>query len=404
MKRTLIGYFLASKHASVDAGGVAPYSFRVLDLLLKPGFGRDFCLMVSRHQVEEIKDWLNTSGLTAAKIQVVPESNALLKLNRAFLRIVMRTDGRFAASVLSALNPINRQATKAGLSQIHFPLQHLPAFGWTLPVIGTVHDLQELHLPEFFDSRIRASRNRLNRASMCAAARIVVSYEHVRADIQRFYPEYAPKVCVCPIPVDAGWLRPNSYNDNDLKLPYGLNEPFLLYPAQTWRHKNHLGLIRAMAILKATGMPVPLVVCTGRLNEFFPAIQQAVKNADLVDRIRFLGVVSEADLRRLYMQCRIVVVPTLYEAGSFPVMEAMLLHAPVICSNVTSLPETIGDTEFVFNPTDAEDIARILRLGAFDDDFIKRCRQNSESQRSRMLGSRHVAEIAFRRLYQSTVD
>lgn len=398
MKRTLIGYFLASKHATVDAGGVAPYSFRVLDLLLRPGFGREFCLMVSRKQVDEIRDWLNVSGLTAAKIHVVPDSNAALKLNRMLSRLIGRADSQFAPA-LTALNPINRQAIRAGLSQIHFPLQHLPVFGWSLPVIGTVHDLQELHFPEFFEPQIRASRERLNRASMNAATRIAVSYEHVRADIQRFYPGHASKVRVCPIPVDTGWLRSSSRDDSDVERRYNLTEPFLFYPAQTWRHKNHIGLIRAMALLRSSGAPVPLIVCTGRLNDFYPVIQQEVKKAGLEDRIRFLGVVSEADLRSLYMQCRLVIVPTIYEAGSFPVMEAILLHVPVVCSNVTSLPDTIGDVEFMFNPHDTEEIARILRLGVFDDDFVRRCRQNSERQRSRLLDSKHAAEAAFQHLY-----
>ena len=402
MKRKLIGYFLASDHATVDAGGVAPYSFRILDQLLRPSFGREFCLLVSRHQVESIENWLTTSGLKVAKMHVVPDSTSRLKLNRVLSRVAMRTGRKLPVATLTALNPLNREASKAGLSQIHFPLQHLPSFGWNLPVVGTVHDLQELHFPDFFDPNIRASRDWLNRASMSAATRIVVSYEHVRADIQRFYPEHAAKAHVCPIPIDTGWLRQSPFDEDDVERRYDLTEPFFFYPAQTWRHKNHIGLVRAMAILKSSGAPVPLVVCTGRLNDFYPVIQQEVANAGLENRIKFLGVVSEADLRNLYIRCRLVIVPTMYEAGSFPVMEAMLLHVPVVCSNVTSLPETIGDTEFVFNPFDVEDIARVLKLGMCDDDFIKRCRHSSEKQRARMLDSKHIAEAAFRRVYEPT--
>ncbi|MFM6269887.1 MAG: glycosyltransferase, partial [Dolichospermum sp.] len=62
----------------------------------------------------------------------------------------------------------------------------------------------------------------------------------------------------------------------------------------------------------------------------------------------------------LYKNCALVVVPTLYEAGSFPLLEAMFLEVPVICSSVTSLPETIGDSRFIFDPLNIEEMGNLI--------------------------------------------
>ena len=66
-----------------------------------------------------------------------------------------------------------------------------------------------------------------------------------------------------------------------------------------------------------------------------------------------------------------VIIPTLYEAGSFPLMESILLNVPVICSNVTSLPETIGNDKFVFAPYDIDDISKKLIQFWNDEEFRK---------------------------------
>ena len=68
----------------------------------------------------------------------------------------------------------------------------------------------------------------------------------------------------------------------------------------------------------------------------------------------------ETELYWLYKNCSLVVVTTLYEAGSFPLLEAMSLNVPVICSSVTSLPETIGDSRFIFDPLNIEQMGELI--------------------------------------------
>ena len=79
---------------------------------------------------------------------------------------------------------------------------------------------------------------------------------------------------------------------------------------------------------------------------------EKISELNLSEAVHFLGIVPEEDLISLYKNSSLVVIPTLYEAGSGPLYEAMRYQVPVICSNVTSLPDTVSNDEFLFDPND----------------------------------------------------
>lgn len=95
-------------------------------------------------------------------------------------------------------------------------------------------------------------------------------------------------------------------------------------------------------------------------ERFFPKIESYLRESTISEQVHFMDLVPETELYWLYKNCALVVIPTLYEAGSFPLLEAMTLGVPVICSSVTSLPETIGDSRFIFNPIDIEVMANLI--------------------------------------------
>ena len=102
---------------------------------------------------------------------------------------------------------------------------------------------------------------------------------------------------------------------------------------------------------------------------------------DLNNQVKFLGLVSEEVLYSLYKNTTGVVIPTLYEAGSFPLIESIYLGRPVICSNVTSLPETIGDPRFMFDPTKINDIQEKVRMLWSDESFALAAAANASNQK-----------------------
>jgi glycosyltransferase involved in cell wall biosynthesis len=112
-----------------------------------------------------------------------------------------------------------------------------------------------------------------------------------------------------------------------------------------------------------------------------------------------MGIVPEAELYWLYKNSSLVVIPTLYEAGSFPLIEAMYLQAPVVCSSVTSLPETIGDSRFVFDPLDVDQISslimNLLNNSELREENIRNSRKRIEQMR-KVDSNSHFLEVYSR--------
>ncbi|MFN8629646.1 MAG: glycosyltransferase family 1 protein [Chloroflexota bacterium] len=133
-----------------------------------------------------------------------------------------------------------------------------------------------------------------------------------------------------------------------------------LYPAQTWPHKNHANLLRALARLReAKGLEIPLVA-SGRRNEHFPVLEELSHSLDLTHQVVWTDFVSEADLLALYGGATAVVIPTRFEAASAPLWEAFHAGIPAACSNVTSLPEQAGDAALLFDPDDVPGMAESI--------------------------------------------
>lgn len=143
------------------------------------------------------------------------------------------------------------------------------------------------------------------------------------------------------------------------RLPGNAAAPFLLYPANFWRHKNHRTLLAALARLRAGGLRVPAVF-TGALLGRDDEWAAQVAEAGVGDQVVHLGLVSRAELSWLYRHSRCLCVPSLFEGFGIPLVEAMRLGVPVACSATTSLPEIAGDAADYFDPGDPDGLARTL--------------------------------------------
>lgn len=296
---------------------------------------------------------------------------------------------------------LDRFCQRHAIDIVHVPFPLVPHCT-SARLINTMHDVQEIHFPGFFSAQERAHRAAANLDFSGRADKIVVSYAHVQHDLETYFGISPAKVRVVLLNMGKLWFE--KYLDAPPVpldfLPF--EPPYLLYPANTWKHKNHLRLLEALALLKAQGTVVRLV-CSGHLTPFYTSdILPVVQQLGLAEQVHFVGVVAEAQLYALYRSALGVVVPTLYEAGSFPLMESILLGVPVVCSRVTSLPETIDNAAFTFDPAVAADIARAVAQLWTSAPFRADSRQNS-LRVSRNLRETHALE-KFLALYQDCVN
>lgn len=336
---------------SKEFGGVYQYSVALLKILAKSNLPHHFYVLCNNPD-QDIKEIVErNSNFNFTKTQ--PPIYSRFKLFRFrmfnFLFRLLRLKKRLKSKDL-----YDCIISDYEIEIIHTPMQYLIKKP-NVKSITTLHDVQELHFPEFFTSEQRAYRAVHYKKAIDDADAVIVSYNHVKNDIEKYFEKPKNQVYTILLDMQDLWFSKITNRRTSILDKYKLPSSFLLYPASSWEHKNHLRLIEAIKVLNN---PEIHLICTGHPTEHYTLkIEPFIKEQGLLDKVKFLGVVTDEELFELYHTCRAVVVPTLYEAGSFPLVESILMGIPVVCSNVTSLPETIGDGRFVFDPINIDDIA-----------------------------------------------
>jgi glycosyltransferase involved in cell wall biosynthesis len=140
----------------------------------------------------------------------------------------------------------------------------------------------------------------------------------------------------------------------------GLNRPYILYVGAIGMHKNIMAILAAYAML-SHGLPHHLVLA-GPQDSAWDSANRFVAEKNLTERVHFLGHVYDTDkLVDLYNGADLFVFPSFYEGWTSPPLEAMACGTPVITSNCSSLPETVGKAAIQIDPEDTEELANQIR-------------------------------------------
>lgn len=290
---------------------------------------------------------------------------------------------------------------KLACDLIHFPFQQ-----FILCAMATVynpHDLQHLHFPQFFSADRIAWRETIISRGCHFAHTVVVSSEWVKKDLMRNYRLDPDKIQVIPMaPFTQVHPEPTSDKINAIRRKFHLEKPFAIYPAMTWEHKNHIRLLRSLALLREReGIRVELV-CTGHKNAFWEEIQREITKLELQEQVKFTGLVHPSDLRAIYRLAQFAVIPTLFEAASGPIFEAWQEEVPVACSTVTSLPEQVGNAALLFDPFSVEGIATAVKRLVIDESLRKNLIQRGK-ERLKDFSWERTAK-AYRAVYRQATN
>jgi glycosyltransferase involved in cell wall biosynthesis len=249
--------------------------------------------------------------------------------------------GRILAMAHAAARPpsLIRALELDRLAALHFPLSVMLPPVERPPAATTVHDLQHEVHPRFF-SRAELAYRRAVYGWTVRRSRIVIAIsEHARETLVERLGVPHDRVRVIPHGLDHSRFSPGSH----------AREPFLLYPANRWRHKNHERLFEAFALVRRERPELRLVL-TGRGHGAKP----------LSAGIEARGYVSADELLDLYRRAAALVFPSLYEGFGQPPLEAMACGCPLAVANATSLPEVCGDAAEYFDPRSPEDMAAAI--------------------------------------------
>ena len=228
------------------------------------------------------------------------------------------------------------------------------------PGVVTIHDLQPLAMPEHFHP-VKQSFHRLVLPwTARSARRIATLTEHARRDL-------VARLDVDPSRVD---IVPSGVAPEVVRAPedvaatvarYGLDgDPYFLYPAITYPHKNHLLLVEAFAGLRSEH-PGARLVLTGGEARSEDVVRDRVEALGLGAAVVRTGRIPAWDLDALYRAAAALTFPSTFEGFGLPVLEAMARGCPVLAADATALPEVVGDAGVLLPPDRPEDWVVAMR-------------------------------------------
>lgn len=297
---------------------------------------------------------------------------------------------RVAPSSLPTLAPIARIAWEQAalpmlgwrdrLDVLHCPLNVLPV-ATRVPVVLTIHDLTFIRFPDRFHQAKRRYLALLTRHAARRAARIVTDSAATRADVIAAFGVDPARVEVVYPGVDPDFRASHGEGEalEAFRARLGLPDRYILYLGTLEPRKNVDRLVRAFARLVRQGFPHRLVLAGGRGWDH-GAIDGAVADEGVTDRVTFPGYVRREDQPFWYGAADLFVYPSQYEGFGLPVLEALACGTPVITSNVSSLPEVVGDAGITVDPADVGSLADAMAAVLSERALATRMREAGPSR------------------------
>lgn len=330
---------------SEDMGGIFNYEICLIEGLKEHGKHEYFVFTKERNS----KKFCSSSN---CKPICVPKS--ILSSESA----IIRTFSLF----FGIETQIDRIVKKYKLDLIISPSVTLNGFYLGAPYIVTIHDMMHKYYHNFseYPFHRRIMRDIIYKRSAENSIFAVVDSNGGKKDLINFYNIDEHKIKIipyCPSLLVSNYKNLDESAIKDVIRKYNLPDKFIFYPAQFWEHKNHLRLIKAIDFLKNNFRETIPLVLVGSKREAYPKIIRLIDKLNLKSDVTHIGFVSQSELVALYKASKMLVYPSLIGHTNIPPLEAMMLGTPVVCSNIFSMPEQVGDAGLLFDPFNIEDIA-----------------------------------------------
>jgi alpha-1,3-rhamnosyl/mannosyltransferase len=248
---------------------------------------------------------------------------------------------------------------------LHFPADTGAVISGRTPIVGTVHGLATLHLPNVRKSHAdRLWKARVARLVEVSSRVITVSHSSAD-DIVTLVPGSAGKIVPILHGIDHSMFSPTVRDSDAAELEaLGVAGPYFLYLGNLDPRKNVIELcIAASEVFKQTGIPL--------LVSGAPAwdSDEILRTVQSTEGVRYLGRVSDEAMVPLIRGAMAFCFPSSYEGFGFPVIEAMACGTPVICSDRGSLKEVAGDAGLILDSLNSKAIAHAMIRVSRDDDL-----------------------------------
>ena len=245
----------------------------------------------------------------------------------------------------------------AGADVAHGPDERI--VGGRAPQVVTIHDLFFLTDPTSVTAEIRRDYPALVGSHARRAHVVITSTEHGKRLVSDRLGVERNRIHVCS-PGAPTWRTLG-------RRPHVPRGGYLLFVGTLEPRKNVGALLDAYSILLGTHPEVPPLVIAGRSTPEAAPWLTRIAAPPLAGRVRLLGYVSDTERESLFAGARALILPSLDEGFGLPVLEAMSAGVPVVASNRGALPEVVGTSGILIDPTRPAELAAALASLVTDD-------------------------------------
>jgi glycosyltransferase involved in cell wall biosynthesis len=273
--------------------------------------------------------------------------------------------------------------------------------------VTVIHDMIPFHKSVAKYTRLRSSYIRSATAQAIRKSnRLIAVSETTKREMMRFCDVPADKISVCLEGVDQKYQKITSLSViHEKRLKYNLPDKFILFVGTLEPGKNLFRLIEAFYQLKKENRITQKLVIVGAYG-WGNGIRPAKTNEEVLqalpvakDEIIFSGYVPDEDLPLIYNAADLFVFPSLYEGFGLPPLEAMACGTPVITSNLSSLPEIVGEAGLLIDPYNTKELADAIER-VLKDNTLKQAMINKGFLQVKKFSWRSAAEIIHNVFHQ----
>ena len=282
-------------------------------------------------------------------------------------------------------------------SLVHIPLNRVPLF-MREPYVVTIHDMASLLFGSGSGLRMQARRYLLRRGLLRAKC-IMAGSEATRRDVHDALGIPANRIRLAYNAPNPDFFRPPAASRaRGILERYQIDYPFLLYAGNIRPQKNIPRLVEAFAVAREHLSRHPVyrdlhLIVIGDEISRYPSVRRAVIQTRVEKAVRFLGFVPFEALRIFFERAALFVFPSLYEGFGLPPLEAMATGTPVVASNVSALPEVLGDAALLVNPENVFEIARAIQEALLDEELRRELIARGKAQAARYSWDRTAREV-----------
>jgi len=355
-------------------GGTYQYELAVLQCLKDhaENSGHDFIVFGTEFHFEPLD--FTAPHISFAELSRQKTSTRLVKLSSYLSRKQSTLPYRIVQKVTNAYrlflgksqlpephtDALQRAAAAKDIDVMFYPGTFRQCLSLELPYILTVFDVQhrlQPGFPEVSSGGLWEQREDLYVRAIPRAVAIIVDSDAGKDDVIRFYQVPEERVKVLPyLPARSLWAAPAANKTTSVLAKYGIPNGYLFYPAQFWPHKNHVGLLQAVNLLRRRHDIVLPVVLVGADKGNLDYVLGLIAELDLTNQVFYLGFVPDEDLPALYRNAFALVMPTFFGPTNIPVVEAFALECPVITSDIRGMREQVADAGILVDPKSPEQI------------------------------------------------